>query len=272
MNFASYLDIDAVNWSTLKEMRRSPRHYEHRRRVPREDKASLIFGRCAHTLILQPERFELDYAVFEGETRRGKAWDAFKEEHADKSIIKRSELEQCAAVRDAVLAHPIASQYLAGGRAEYAVDWVDPVTGLRCKGLIDYLHDDFYVDLKTTGDVDLRRFAALVARMGYHNQMAWYGDGAKALDARVRKALIIAVEKDAPHDVAVFDLSASELALGGAQNRGLLDRVAECTTAGVWPGRYTEKQPLALPSWAFNDEEDAPDFDDVETTEGADLQ
>ena len=46
MNFQQYSDLQGVNWSTLKEMGRSPAHYQHRLTVPRMDSPAMRLGRA----------------------------------------------------------------------------------------------------------------------------------------------------------------------------------------------------------------------------------
>jgi len=270
-SFDEYRKIPAVNWSTLKSMRRSPLQYLHDLSVEREDTTGFIFGGGAHCMILEPEKFDAEYAVFDGPTRRGKAWDAFAEANADRRILKVSEYEAVVAVRDAVMRHPLAKQHLTGGVAEQKLEWIDPATGLACKGLVDYVTRRAYVDLKTTGDIDLRKFGALAARMGYHGQLAFYGAGLRATTGATRDAYIIAVEKDAPHDVGVFKLSKEDLTAGTDECAQLMARVAECRASGVWPGRYVEEQTLQLPTWIRDEEVDAEEFAPAESSMGEGL-
>jgi len=53
VDFATYSKLEAVNWSSLKEMRRSPRHYQHRLTAPREDTKAMALGRATHTATRQ---------------------------------------------------------------------------------------------------------------------------------------------------------------------------------------------------------------------------
>jgi exodeoxyribonuclease VIII len=273
MTFQAYQAIDAVNWTTLKEMGRSPKHYRHRLETPREDTPALAMGRAAHTAVFEPDRFILDYAVFTGPRRAGKEWDAFAAANEGRTILKTEEYQRCLAIRDAVRAHPVAARYLASGMAEHTVRWTDEETGLACKGRADWVAPMLraLVDLKTTGDVNDRIFGHTAARLGYPGQLAFYYDGLRLSGMDLEKVIIIAVESGAPHDVAVFRVDEDVLYTGREQYRGYLRRVAGCRKLGAWPGRYAEEQSLELPPWARDDEEDAPDFDEAETSMGAGL-
>src|SRR5690348_16033746 len=154
LQFADYSKVQAVNWSTLKELRRSPRHYRYRLDNERDDSPRLALGRAAHTAIFEPDRFMVEYACFKGERRAGKTWEAFKAAHESETILKLPEYQLCLAMRDAVRAHPVAARYLASGRAEQTVTWTDPKTQIPCKARLDWIADEAgaVVDLKTTDD------------------------------------------------------------------------------------------------------------------------
>lgn len=258
MTFDDYRALDAVNWSTLKEMRRSPRHYRHREQSPREDTPRLGLGRATHTAVFEPDRFLLDYAVWEGD-RRGKAYAAFCEQHPSQTILKTAEYETCLAMRDAVRSHPIAGPLLTPpGEAEKVLTWIDAATGLPCKGRIDWWRPGLLCDLKTTATLDARMFAGTVYRMGYHGQAAFYRAGlaANGLDAPPMR--IIAVEASAPHDVAVFLLDDDAHWRGEVEVAELLARVAAGRFSNQWPGAYPEEAALSLPAWSFVDEAAQP--------------
>lgn len=263
--YTDYAAIDAVNWSTLKHMRRSPLHYRHAVDSPRADTTRFALGRAAHTAVLEPDRFLLDYACYKGTIRRGKDWDAFKVQHSTETILKVGEYKTCLAIRDAVRSHPAAMSYLAAGIPEHSVAWTDADTGLACKGRMDWVSATrpAIVDIKTTSDVDEHRFGALCARMLYHAQLAFYADGYYASNAERLPVVIIAVEVTAPHDVAVYELDEDAIYAGSEIYRELLVKVASCRAAGSWPGRHQDQATLRLPAWAFGDEEGTDVGDDI---------
>lgn len=260
MTFRDYATIDAVNWSTLKEMGRSPLHYAHRREQARADNASLLRGRLVHTAVLEPDRLPLEWAVFDGERRAGKAWEDFKSANTNRGIVKLDEYAEAIAIRDAVRAHPIAAQLLASGRPELTVTWTDEATGLPCKGRADWVCDVpglvSLVDLKTTRDLDMRRFGSVAARFGYHAQLAWYLRGLRANGVEVDVARIVAVEAEPPHDVGVFVLDDGMLYAGDEECTEMLARVKACRDSGEWRGRYEREVPLELPAWWYAQEEE----------------
>lgn len=274
-DFAAYAKIEAVNWSTLKEMQKSPMHYQHRLAHARVDTAAMAMGRAVHTAVYEPDRFALEYAVFKGARRAGKDWDAFKASHPTETILKVEEYKRCLAIRDAVRSHPVAASYLAEGTGEQTITWTDKHTGLKCKGRYDWYSSakQTLVDLKTSKDIGAHRFGATAGRLGYHAQLAFYLDGLAQHVSGDPRVVIIAVESEAPFDVAVYHLDVDVLYAGREEYRDLLSKVRGCRELGKWPGRFEQEQSLELPAWVFGDETSITDDDDIvfgkgETTNG----
>lgn len=254
MTFAEYQKIDAVNYSTLKAGRTSARHLKHRMEHPQADSTRMALGRAAHTAVFEPERFLLEYAIFEGDRRQGKAWDECCAANRGRTILKADEYQQALDIAASVREHPVAGVLLAPpGEAEKVITWEDEATGLACKGRLDWYRPGLLCDLKTTADVGPLRFSATVARMGYHGQMAFYRAGliANGLDAPPPR--LIAVEATAPYDVAVYVLDDDSLYAGEVECEELLRMVAAGRFSGKWPGQAPEELPLQLPAWAFKD-------------------
>jgi hypothetical protein len=253
VTFDEYLKIPAVNFSTLKAGRQSALAYAYRVEHPLEDSVRLAMGRASHTALFEPDRFLLDYALFAGPRRAGKDWDQFCAANKGKTILKADEYRECLGIRDAVRAHAVAGRLLAPpAEAEKVITWTDEPTGLPCKARLDWYRAGLLCDLKTTQDIEGRRFGATAARMGYHVQMAFYRAGLLANGLEAPPAKIIAVSVPAPHDVAVFSLDDDVLYQGEQEAAELLRMVAAGRFSGLWPGRYpAEEVPLQLPGWAF---------------------
>lgn len=259
--FQEYQQVPGVNWSSLKHLAKSPLHYRHHKAQPPGDTASMMGGRAAHTAILEPDRFPLDYAVFTGARRAGAEWEAFREAHAGRTILKVAEYQEALAIRDAVRSHRAASKLLTGGLPEQTITWDDPETGLPCKGRIDYLRQEGFVDLKSSANLDSRRFALTAHDLGYHMQLAFYARGLKALGMAEPKVWMVAVESSEPHDVAPFAVDPGVITEGDAKVGELLRLLAECQRRDKWPGRYPDESVFFLPGFAYTDPADGEDGD-----------
>lgn len=57
---------------------------------PKTDQDKFIIGNYTHSLILEPELVDEEYAFYEGATRIGKKWQAFEAANKSKTIVTRS--------------------------------------------------------------------------------------------------------------------------------------------------------------------------------------
>lgn len=259
MSNDDYAKIDAVNWSSLKHMRESPLVYRHRLLHGFDDTPALAMGRVTHTLVFEPAKFEAQYAVWHDGDRRGIAWKEFAAENAGKTIFKPNEIETAVAMADAVRAHPLVQPYLADdGLFEHVVRWTDIDTGLPCKARPDWLIPSrrILLDLKTCESAEGFRFGRAAGRYSYHAQIAYYVNGVTlGLGWAPNAIKLIAVEKNPPHEVSVFDVKEDQISIAAEEIAELLRTVKACRQANIWPGRYLEEQPLQLPAYIYGETE-----------------
>lgn len=246
-----YENVPAVNWSSLKHLAVSPLLYKWRLEHPQPDSATLVVGAAIHCALLEPGKFDSRYAVFDGR-RAGKEWDKWQDDHPGVKSLKPDEMERVTRSAEAVRAHRIARHLLEGCRAEEPTTWVDPDTGLKCKGRIDAIAPGFVLDLKSARDVEPKWFRRAAADYLYHGQLAFYHDGATVARKIPGDAepYIIAAQSDEPFDVATFQLAPDTLGAGRALYRSLLRRLVECQEADFWPGTAPDLEMLDLPPWA----------------------
>jgi hypothetical protein len=258
----SYFGTPGVNWSTLKYMRDSPMAYRHALANPPADRPAFAIGRAVHTLVFEPQKFDAEYVIWTEGRRAGKAWEEFKAQNAAMTILKPEEYDECADMARAVQAHPLVAPYLVGGVFEQPVYWTDPATGIECKAKPDWVIPErgILLDLKTARSIEARRFGAEAARMGYHMQLAHYAAGCRiGAGFEVQRQLVVAVEKEPPYDVAVFEIGPDEAYVAAQDVAELLAQLRECRDADRWLGRYTEEQALQLPAWVTQEDEESPD-------------
>jgi hypothetical protein len=250
VNFEQYSDLAGCNWSLLREMAKSPAHYAHRLHNPRSDTPAMRFGRAVHTCVLEPDLFPVHWTLYDGR-RAGNAWQEFAAVNSDKGILTVDEYETVLAIRDSVQRHKLAARLLRRGKSEVTLRWVDPATRIRCKARLDHLCGDALTDLKTTKDVDNRVFGRLAERMAYHGQLGFYRRGLLATGHKPAPVHILAVEAEAPHDVAVFAVDEDVLEAGDMLVAKLLHQVKTCRRLRRWPGRYESEESLEFPAWAL---------------------
>lgn len=173
--------------SQLKDLLKNPKIFHKKYILKTEEKLEMPafdIGTYFHTSILEPEKLQIECAVYKG-IRRGKEWEAFKEANKGKAIITESELAQAEMLVQAVKDSPVAMGRLSRGTPEISAftnltifageifsecgkilgrhGWektklkANKKTGvpLTIKVRADLLADDFILDLKsTTGDCE----------------------------------------------------------------------------------------------------------------------
>jgi hypothetical protein len=252
-----YSAIRAVNWSTLKWLAMSPLYYQHMLAAPppKKPKPAFVFGGAFHTATLEPEKFDARHAAFTGKQRRGAAWKEWQAAHPGVDALKPAELVRAKRMAELVRdkkRNPVSAELLRYGCREEVLRWTDPMTGLACKGRLDWLRPDLVADLKSTSAKTPRQFERQCVDYGYLGQVAFYHDGATAalrIDGNDRP-YIIAVQVFEPHDVFTFQLDDEALAVGRSQYQRLLHRLDECIAADFWPGAARELLQLHVPPWA----------------------
>lgn len=258
-----YDTLIAINQSSLKPLlQRSPKHYLYRLHNPTASTKSQLRGTAGHCAVLEPERFAVDYVVFDGPRRAGKVWDAFAATHEGKTILKADEYAAALAFQRAVLDDPVAGPYFAGeGANEATMYWLDLLASLPCKARADRMTSldgrPVIVDLKGTKDASPKWFGRDAANYSYLMQAAYYSDGYEVITGKTPLYVLVSVELAPPHDVVVYPLGEDKIALGRDDYRRALAKLVECRETGCYPGHANGQElELELPRWALPNEDD----------------
>lgn len=265
MPFAEYDQIDAMNYSTLKYMARSPMTYRHNRDNPIEPTAPMILGNACHKAILEPGMAE--FAVYSGRRdRRIHAYDDWCNENVGKIQLNEKEHGHVEGMARAVHANPVAHKYLRFVRTEVTMVWKDPSFKRDMKARLDAItdieDDQVLISLKSTVDCRDFRFASQYAQMSYHCQDCIYQNGYFQLTGTLPRMVTIAVEKLPPYESAVYNIPTDVLRQGQQQVSKWMEKLAECERTDRWPAAVEGEQELQLPSWAFPQGDF--EFDDLE--------
>lgn len=234
-----------VSSTRLKQILRSPAHYQHNLQDPTETEA-MIFGRQVHEMLLQPERFSARHVKAEPNphdwNKERKAyldWKAARQEElGDKLELSVETWDQIYGIVDAVWAKGSAKQLLDPAQtvAEIACFSVDPDTGILMRSKADIFGGWHITDLKTCQDARPRAFRYDCKRFHYPFSAAFYLDVFNAhSDTTIDSFLWIAAEKKRPHGVWVHAATPGMLDLGRKQYKEALATLKACVEAGVWP-------------------------------------
>lgn len=284
MRREDYDAIDAANQSTLKTMlKASPAHARHEKLFPKEVTDSKILGTAWHMLFLQGrQRFQSNYTIWEGKTRRGKEWDAFKEAAEDdgKIILTKGQADACFLMALSLREHETAARLFnrlepTHGIGETVLIWDEPREigkPIRCKAMLDhFITDDSPTipDLKSASSTVPQDLERAIANFGYDFQGAFYRRGAAALSypnanivlcfldtggsGATPKPTIVNADDEERYPVRVVELDEKALARGDQFVDAALDLWRMCQSAGKWGSYPDQIESISVPQWAINE-------------------
>ncbi len=246
----------AIGSSQLKTILRSLGHYKFEQEQVRRPTKAMNFGTCFHLAVLEPLRFKTEVVVmpeFRGTGMYAKK-DAWLTENHGKLILSTDEMADCMMMLKAISSHNIASSLLVGGVPELSYFWTDKDTGIECKARPDYRRNGgALIDIKTTGDASLDDFSRAVLNYGYHISAAHYLNGvSQVLAQSFEKFIIIAVEKEPPYGVQVFEVDFGTLEKGQELCKRALLKLKVAKDSNRFPF-YDEYSivPLNIPAYGF---------------------
>jgi hypothetical protein len=167
-------------------------------------------------------------------------------------LVKAEDFERAREMAQALRRwQPAAADLLDGPDtdSEVAFFWVDPKTGLECKGKADKISPRFgaMADLKSTRDADAVPFARDSRRYGYPIQAAFYLDGwTKAGGEPLSTFAVIADEPEYPYLAALYEFDKADLDDARDEIDRLLTLYATCVQGEDWPGYPRGLQTLHL--------------------------
>jgi len=257
-----YFAFEAVNATALKQLARNPMLYQHHLANPTKKTASMVLGSATHCLTFEPYAWAERYAVWDGGSRRTKAYKEWAEAHEAEGleILTTDEHARALETAEAASKHPLLSELLIakGTQVERAIVW----QGLfgPCKAKLDLLHysDEHglvIVDLKTTSsDLDAHTLTHTMGRYLVHLQLYHYLHAACVLlnvdlgDIERVRLVALYAQTSAPHDVVACELGPETIMQTADLYRDLADLYDGCKTMGFWPG-YTPVRTVEVPSY-----------------------
>ena len=255
MNLKEYRAHDAVNFSTLKSILKSPAHYQAALAEDRKETPAMLMGTLAHSMILEGHSLReiaaIKPAFMSLATKEGKAW---KSEFGHLPIVSTDDALSLEGMAESVRSNPHAAAMLAGCQHRETPIRAT-IRNVECKGLIDAAGTDgvdwVILDLKTTDDASPEAFARKVANYHYDMQAALY----KQLLATHHQIETeptfywLVVEKTAPYTCAVYD-SSDWITSGEDKLERALETLKDCRKSNLWPKPFGGINLLIRPSWA----------------------
>lgn len=245
MSNAEYHASAGISRSGISALQMSPLDYWLQYLDPNREKEppseAMILGTAVHTLVLEPDKFNDEFAIapkMDLRTTIGKQQKAlFESLSADKQIIKEESFELAKKMADAVLSSNKALQILNGALVEKSIFWNDRETDALCKTRPDIWNKSVSVicDLKTARDSRPRYFARTVEDGNYHIQAAMQIDGIYSVTGkRPDDFIFIVVQNVPPYDPYIYRLDDEAIETGRREYKEALRVFKECMRTNDW--------------------------------------
>lgn len=232
-----YEAIDALSFTGLKELLKSPAHYKHWLTAEREETKALLIGKATHSAVLTPAAFKDAFAQApecDRRTKDGKAiWEAAQAALKPGQVaIAFDDYAQVMNIADAVTK--------VWQPSEEALGWAEcPIVGkdreTPIKGIPDFVSSDGWIyDLKTTEDVTERVALRTILSYKYHVQAAHYIRLVQNLRGDIQGFRIVMVEKQAPFSVAIYEVAGELLDAGRDECERAYAIYDRCRADGRW--------------------------------------
>ena len=234
-----------------------------------EDSDAMIFGRLVDCFLLEPDRYGDLFVIrpdmypdnkgnmkpWSNNANYCRSWNAGQH----KAIIKAETKATADRVSKAIGEHPQASEWLNACKSQVSIVWIDPETGITCKGRIDGLiENERLLDLKITNDPHPAAFSRTSYSFGYHIQGAFYHDGyilasgGTLGESPQYPFSFIACEDSEPFDCVCYNLGVESFDVGRVMYREALSRYKEIKESGEYYGYSNVAEELEIPLWAIN--------------------
>jgi hypothetical protein len=245
---ADYHADPALGSTSLKTLAtRTPAHYQYDKAHPKFSDAFTL-GTAAHSIILEDDASQ--FVVVDAGNWLTKDAKTAKAAALGSGLVPllTKEFDQVLAMRDAVMAHPLACAAFTDHKAEQSVFWDEDGLMLKCRP--DAWKPGALIDLKTTRTADPHEFGKTAHEFGYHQSAAHYIDGVKAATGEELPFHFVLVEKTAPYLVSVVELDIEAINIGRQLNDRAKRIYRECVESNTWPG-YPNADLISLPMWAI---------------------
>ena len=223
----------------------------------------MAFGTLAHCAILEPDKLDSLYVVWEGDkVKEKKRWAEYKEEHADKIITTQARLEALLSIGKRIKNNREAMTLLNGCETEVSM-FFDMDNGAKCKARLDVVQSREHkiADIKTTGKIGKRAFWSAVERNGLFIQAGHYTEAyRKCYDLDFNPEFwFICIENVAPYRIVCRPMSEEYLEYGRQKNMEIVSKIKIGEVTGSWSTLADEEgiQEIRMPDYRKDKEIDA---------------
>lgn len=221
---------------------------------PKAKKADhFTIGSAVHSMVLEPEKFNLQNYImpkFDRRTKQGKEDYEYSLTMSEgKNVIDEEQYDLAKAMHDSVMKNiNWLPNLLKTAHIEQSFFWVDEDYQVQLKSRPDIYTEDFYIDLKTTDSI--ANFSRSVYNHGYHRQAALAREALlKLTGIKYTNFLYVVIETRYPYLCKSFVLDEASLDKGHAEFKRGAEIYKQCLETNKWPGYTNQVEQLYLPAW-----------------------
>lgn len=218
-------------------------HMDYHLKQPNEYTDATLTGQVVHTLAMEPEKFDLEFAVRPLDLKRPsitqfkaknpsdttlkqiEAWQNWQRKLDKRTEVTAEIHEKALKMATKLRQHPQVGKFLKEGVAEQSIYyWYNPESWddnndyrIMCRVRPDWIipgHSCLF-DIKTTRDASFSGFMRQAKKLSYHMSAAMYLDGVNRCREFLAFAKVIAftqfvwicVENEPPYEVASYELT-----------------------------------------------------------------
>jgi len=245
---------DYIGSTSVKLYKKSPIHYKFQKV---ESTPALEFGTLYHTFILEPDKFEKEYFVFNDSeicnelingaflddkgmqifSQKPRATKIYKEWYSrqmtiagNRKTVALDEYKMIKEMKDVLFAHPYARYLLTGGVSE--LSHYTTLNDVKVKVRPDHLFKKkkICVDLKTAKTAKHEEFPRNAYDLGYHISAAMYSDVLEQIYSPGEQwtFFFVVQEKTFPYPFNIFKASPQFISVGQYEYEILLEQHKYC--------------------------------------------
>lgn len=261
-----YDGIEAVNFSTLKHILKTPAHYLDAVKAQEEEKTEeekaddlvrYAVGTLSHAMVLENKDLRQMFAIkpkdMKFNTREGKEW----KQAQLFPILTHAQSETVKFVSDAIANDKDAQAVLKlCPLREHAL--VTEIAGVKVKALLDAYGADkagipLIPDVKTAKDISRHHFEKAIEERDYDMQAEWYSRLATVRHGlppeKIPTGIWITATNCRPYLVQCYAPKTEVWESGRRKVNLALERLIECRRTGKWPAYGGGLQDIGMPRW-----------------------
>jgi exodeoxyribonuclease VIII len=248
-----------ISRSMLMDFKRNPYYYWYKHLSglcePEEPTSAMVLGSAVHTLVLEEEKFDVEFYVTHQLKRPQKGTpphDLMKKKAEGRMILTPPEYEQALKMASAIHKDEQASELLKGCVIEQSIYFTHQKTGLQCKSRPDAWSGSIVLDLKTTANAGKEAFKSSAVRYGYFLQGAIAHQAIESIGQIMDHFVFIPIEKEPPYCTAIYMIDDDTMTKNLQRFDDLMEGLARCYETNKWPSYGI--QDLSEPKWADYEE------------------